>query len=519
MDDREKELNELLKKWLADAQNESKPNPENEAEAIASDAPQQDWTDQADDPWAGIGDAYWPGAEDEQGTDTGFETAPDDFLNETSAFPIYEPGVSTGQENDTWGYSASQPPDSGEGESSVYPTYQPATFPENNPPSTGWEDLYSISPEDKQAEPMASAADESPRDSISTPSGEPDAPLHPHAPAPHISRFALGMIFLAGAVLLLAGGSLVVGLAQTSQPDQGLYRIKLISEDARIALSYNRAYKSTFALDFSSRRSSELLALLRSRRVPVQVLVSDYEFHINQAIRYALALPDDQAALLLQQIDASLRSQLLEFMRVSPGDDPQMAAVLAQIREMLLAHLQWVQVGIEQPGFLRDWINTHSLRNQPITDGPGAQAPTLNVLDLLAATSTPQPTVCQSCTAAANEAGQLTSTAAVGSSTSTNTPASTRKALPTQTATAQPPAGAGPQPSSTASPAPGNPPKPSATAKATAQPSPTAAKATQAPTLQPSTATAPPPTQAPATATPVPPRPTREPKPSNTPKK
>lgn len=161
--------------------------------------------------------------------------------------------------------------------------------------------------------------------------------------------------------LILGGGGATIAAAQSSQPDQPLYSLKVISEDARINLAADPQSEYQLALEFASRRAEEMKAMLQAGSIPPEAVQARYQNQVEQAIQFAMNLPANQAVKALDQIQTRLQTQQQTFLQVQANESPRVNAILEQTRQMLQEHLRLVELGLTDPSLLRDQLR---LRDQ-----------------------------------------------------------------------------------------------------------------------------------------------------------
>ena len=177
--------------------------------------------------------------------------------------------------------------------------------------------------------------------------------------------------------LILGGGGATIAAAQSSQPDQPLYSLKVISEDARINLAADPQSEYQLALEFASRRAEEMKAMLQAGSIPPEAVQARYQNQVEQAIQFAMDLPDNQAVKALDQIQTRLQTQQQAFLQVQANGSPQAEAVLLQTRQMLQERLQWVETGLTDPTQLREQLRLHDQQrkqDQQNSATPGEQS-------------------------------------------------------------------------------------------------------------------------------------------------
>jgi hypothetical protein len=163
------------------------------------------------------------------------------------------------------------------------------------------------------------------------------------------------------ASLILGGGGATMAAAQNSHPDQPLYSLKVISEDTRMNLSADPQSEYQLALEFANRRAEEMKAMLQAGSIPPEAVQARYQNQVEQAIQFAMHLPDGQAVIALDQIQTRLQTQQQAFLQIQSNGSPKVDAILLQTRQMLQEHLRMVGVGLANPTLLRDQLR---LRDQ-----------------------------------------------------------------------------------------------------------------------------------------------------------
>ena len=163
------------------------------------------------------------------------------------------------------------------------------------------------------------------------------------------------------ASLILGGGGATIAAAQSSQPDQPLYSLKVMSEDTRMNLSADPQSEYQLALEFANRRAEEMKTMLQAGSIPPEAVQTRYQRQVEQAIQFALNLPDAQALKALDQIQTRLQTQQQAFLQVQTTGSPKADAILLKTRQMLQEHLRMVGAGLANPTLLRDQLR---LRDQ-----------------------------------------------------------------------------------------------------------------------------------------------------------
>jgi len=101
-------------------------------------------------------------------------------------------------------------------------------------------------------------------------------------------QMAVVIILAAG---LVAGGAGVGRMASTALPGEPLYGVKIAMEDASLALQGDHAARAELHMRYAQRRLDEIRVLAAENRLDeIADAVVMYEEHVNQAIRYMLAV-------------------------------------------------------------------------------------------------------------------------------------------------------------------------------------------------------------------------------------
>jgi len=176
--------------------------------------------------------------------------------------------------------------------------------------------------------------------------------------SPMISTLATIILIVS---FVLGGGGVTVAAAQNSQPDQPLYGVKVMSEDARLGLVADPQSEYQLALQFADRREAEIRTMLDAGNLPPEAVQTRYQDQVEQAIQFAINLPNGQAIQALQQIQTRLQTQQRALDQVQSNRSADVNAVLLRTRQMLQDRLQWVEAGLIDLAQLRDQLH---LRDQ-----------------------------------------------------------------------------------------------------------------------------------------------------------
>jgi hypothetical protein len=154
--------------------------------------------------------------------------------------------------------------------------------------------------------------------------------------------------------LALGGGGATVAYAQSSLPDQALYGFKLMSEEIRQNITTDPQTEWQLALELAGRRLEEIQILTQTDKVPNQTLANRYQNQIEQSIRFAANLPDEQVARALEQIRTELQTQQEILAQARLHANMNAESVLLSSQQMLQQRINWVDDGLQDPILLRD---------------------------------------------------------------------------------------------------------------------------------------------------------------------
>lgn len=154
--------------------------------------------------------------------------------------------------------------------------------------------------------------------------------------------------------LILGGSGITVAAAQSSQPDQGLYPVKILSEDVRSELTANEQARLRLALEFTNRRAEEIQAMVRAGKMPPDAVAARMQNEIDNALELAAGQPEQQALKSLEQIRQQIRNHEQSLLHLGSPANPPAEALLNRTREMLRDRLRLCEDGIQDPNALRE---------------------------------------------------------------------------------------------------------------------------------------------------------------------
>lgn len=154
--------------------------------------------------------------------------------------------------------------------------------------------------------------------------------------------------------LVMGGAGATVYAAQDSLPNQGLYSLKIASEDVQLRLANNEQTQIKLQLAYADRRVSEIAALMAAGEPAPEQAANRLENHLRQALQLAAGMDGDALPPALLQIRTHMHSQerLMEMMHsnMPAAADP----VLARVRLMLRQQINLVEEGLADPQNFRN---------------------------------------------------------------------------------------------------------------------------------------------------------------------
>lgn len=156
--------------------------------------------------------------------------------------------------------------------------------------------------------------------------------------------------------LILGGSGVSVAAAQNSLPEQPLYGLKLLGEKVQLGLTSDPEKAVTLALKLTDRRALEISTMLQKGIVPSPVVQTRYQAQIENVIKFALRLTDQQAGKALSKIQTQLQTQEKILQQTQSHLSTNGAAALGQIEQMLQIRLRWIETGLDNPSRLREQL-------------------------------------------------------------------------------------------------------------------------------------------------------------------
>ncbi|MCS6847161.1 MAG: DUF5667 domain-containing protein [Anaerolineae bacterium] len=109
------------------------------------------------------------------------------------------------------------------------------------------------------------------------------------------ARRRLLRLSLAATGAFILGGAAVTLVAQASRPNDALYSVKLLSEEARLALTFDERAQLDLLIEFSNRRLDELQTT--SDRAAQRSVILRLEWQVNRAAEIAVRIGNVDAGV------------------------------------------------------------------------------------------------------------------------------------------------------------------------------------------------------------------------------
>ena len=168
-------------------------------------------------------------------------------------------------------------------------------------------------------------------------------------------KFAMNMLMSALVILgLLFGGSATVSAAQDDLPNQPLYQLKLMSEDAKVWLASDPGLKIEMLMEQVQTRTEEMAALTLAGITPPAELTIRTQERIQQALHIASSLDDASMVVAMEQIRTHLQTQEQLMIHLQDGTCTECEPILRQAREMLHNQLGQIESDLIDPEAFRN---------------------------------------------------------------------------------------------------------------------------------------------------------------------
>jgi flagellin-specific chaperone FliS len=148
---------------------------------------------------------------------------------------------------------------------------------------------------------------------------------------------------------LLFGGNATVSAAQNDLPNQPLYQLKLMSEDAHLWFTSNPVQQIEMLMQQAQTRIQEMETLTAQGVMPPAALTVRAQEKIQRALQLAMNLDDPAKIAMLQQLRTRLQTQEQLIEQLQQSNCTQCEPVLRQTRDMLRTQLREVEGDLATP--------------------------------------------------------------------------------------------------------------------------------------------------------------------------
>jgi hypothetical protein len=157
-----------------------------------------------------------------------------------------------------------------------------------------------------------------------------------------------GALLVAAGLVFGAGGTTAVS-AQEAMPEDGLYPVKLWTEDVRLWASGDPLSKMDLALLFADRRMEELVHLADAGLPAEEAVLQRMVAEDDLALIMAAEAGDDEAAAALDKVRLRLENheRALEYLEAGAGPDEN--ALLLRTRLTIRQRLELLQGDLNDP--------------------------------------------------------------------------------------------------------------------------------------------------------------------------
>ncbi|MBI4786321.1 MAG: hypothetical protein HY782_04665 [Chloroflexi bacterium] len=179
------------------------------------------------------------------------------------------------------------------------------------------------------------------------------------------------MLFVA-----LSGSGITAFAAQGALPDNPLYTLKLLSEDAQLGMAENSEMRANLSLDFAGRRMGEIAALAAKGAAAPEAVAARQQAQIEFALQSAARMDDVAMNRELGRAQQALnvQMQVADMARAQAGQ--QLGPALDRVREMLGMQLMLIELGLQNPPQFRERMQG-AMQGQPQGQQTPMASPTM----------------------------------------------------------------------------------------------------------------------------------------------
>jgi len=185
---------------------------------------------------------------------------------------------------------------------------------------------------------------------------------------------AIASLLLALGLVLGGGGAAFA--AQDALPNEPLYPVKLLAEDAQVTITTEADARAALLLQYADRRIAELGMLGQAAPDQIEPVVARFEEQLNSALRLAAEASDSELALrILARIQAQLevQSRVVAGIEFAAGDPLR---IRERLQTAVQQRLELCRLGTENPGSLREQIRERDQAQDQLRQHERTQMPT-----------------------------------------------------------------------------------------------------------------------------------------------
>jgi hypothetical protein len=183
-------------------------------------------------------------------------------------------------------------------------------------------------------------------------------------------RFAMvSLISIIVAVALALGGVGVVQASQSSMPTDGLYPVKLLTEDLTTSLTFDPEKLIDLYLKYADRRVQEIASENQSGSLVEESVYSRFLAEIESALQLTDQVPEADLEQVLLKLQDRLQTQDQLMQQLQTLATSQNEPLMTQTHQRIQERLRVFQSGTENPIQLRDAIR-EQLRTQDQLNAP-----------------------------------------------------------------------------------------------------------------------------------------------------
>jgi hypothetical protein len=189
-------------------------------------------------------------------------------------------------------------------------------------------------------------------------------------------KFAMNaLISLALATALILGGGATAVAAQDDLPNQPLYQVKLMTENAALAMTGDPQLQANMLMNMAQTRVEEMAALAEEGVTPPDQVRVRLQEQLQQTLKLAADMDDATLTQTLLQLRDRLHTQDRILQQLQTHVDAETDPLLTQTRQMLQDCLRLVDDGLADPQGFR-YAMTNQMRygqNEEATPEPNQQ--------------------------------------------------------------------------------------------------------------------------------------------------